>query len=438
MKVALIVQRYGQEVIGGSETLARQYAELLQQTVSVDVLTTCALDHVTWRNRFAPGITREHGVTVHRFPVDFERGPHWWRLHGMLTGAVTLRQFAESPSRKQLLARRLATWKSTVQEETIRLQGPYSTGLLNYLARHRLDYDVFLFCTYLFPPTFYGIRRVPAERAVLCPTLHDEPMAYLPLYQQVFRRACFTLFLSDAERRLAGKLFGGTGPSDVVGLPIGPAPEEAALPDTVPPEYLLYAGRIESGKGTDDLCRHFLAFKKRYPSELKLVLIGRKVFPLPRHPDIVYRGFVDESEKHALMKGARAFVQPSAFESFSIVLMESFRAGTPALVNRHCAVLDEHCRQSGAGLSYGTADEFAQGLLRLLANPELRAQMGARGQRYVQVRYASERVEHKLLRALQAVAARSSVPEERSCKQVSFSISNTPGCSKLRTAASGS
>jgi hypothetical protein len=48
MKVALVVQRYGPEVHGGAETLARRMAELLAEHVELEVLTTCAIDYLTW------------------------------------------------------------------------------------------------------------------------------------------------------------------------------------------------------------------------------------------------------------------------------------------------------------------------------------------------------------------------------------------------------
>lgn len=47
LRVAIVVQRYGEDVNGGSETLARRIAELLVDDVDVTVLTTCALNYVT-------------------------------------------------------------------------------------------------------------------------------------------------------------------------------------------------------------------------------------------------------------------------------------------------------------------------------------------------------------------------------------------------------
>src|SRR5581483_3043153 len=111
-----------------------------------------------------------------------------------------------------------------------------------------------------------------------------------------------------------------------------------------PSPYVLYAGRLEPAKGTEELIRYFLAFKQRCPSDLKLLLIGKEGYPMPRHPEVVHGGFVSAAEKAALLRGAHVFVHPSPLESFSVALLESFQAGTPALVNGRCPALVEHCQ----------------------------------------------------------------------------------------------
>ena len=66
------------------------------------------------------------------------------------------------------------------------------------------------------------------------------------------------------------------------------------------------------------------------------------------------------------MKGAVAILQPSSFESLSIVLLEGFMLGTPGVVNRKSAVLNDHIKVSGAGYSYGNQEEFSASLLEVI------------------------------------------------------------------------
>ena len=82
MKLLFVVQRYGAEVTGGSEAHCRLTAiGLAARGYDVSVVTSCASDYLTWANTYPPGVSQDHGVTVHRFRTARERPfTRFWML----------------------------------------------------------------------------------------------------------------------------------------------------------------------------------------------------------------------------------------------------------------------------------------------------------------------------------------------------------------------
>ena len=73
---------------------------------------------------------------------------------------------------------------------------------------------------------------------------------------------------------------------------------------------------------------------------------------------------------------AVALVNPSELESFSIVLMEAWREGTPALVAAGSDVMREHVERSGGGVVFDSYESYRDGVDRLLDDPELARRNG--------------------------------------------------------------
>ena len=73
MKLAVVVQRYGADTSGGAELHARYIAERLARHATVEVLTTCARDYVTWKNELPAGDDQLNGIRLRRFAVSRPR-----------------------------------------------------------------------------------------------------------------------------------------------------------------------------------------------------------------------------------------------------------------------------------------------------------------------------------------------------------------------------
>jgi len=381
MRLLFVVQRYGPQVAGGAEMCCREYASrLAARGHDVDVLTTCAVSYVDWANALPAGVEVIDGVNVHRLPV---RRPRNNDLFGLLN------------------ARTVAGCKPVplyLQVEWMRAQGPLVEDIARWLEDRAAGYDAVVFFTYLYYTTWAGLPAAAGlVPTILHPTAHDEPPLYLPLFDMVFRLPDAFGFLTEEEGDLVRRRFRTRRPSRVVGIGVDldARGDEAAFRaafDLGDRPYLVYVGRLDPHKGTDELYDFFAAYKRRNPGPLALVVVGEPVKAAPEHTDLLVTGFVDESVKRGAIEGALALVHPSYFESFSMVLSEAWSQSKPALVQGHCEVLAGQARRSGGALPYVGYAEFEAALDLLIEEPALRAELGQSGRRYVESRYAWEKV----------------------------------------------
>ena len=66
--IGFVPPRYGSEVVGGAEAVMAEAAHgLAKRGHKVEIITTCAIDHYTWRNEYSPGLDMSGEVPVRRF-----------------------------------------------------------------------------------------------------------------------------------------------------------------------------------------------------------------------------------------------------------------------------------------------------------------------------------------------------------------------------------
>ena len=362
-RLALVVQRYGSDIHGGSESAARQLAEQLTALAEVHVLTTCAHDYTTWANHYPAGESELNGVTIHRFPVD---SPRNWQQSQQQTGLFLL----SNPTLTEQMA-----W--------IQREGPFSTPLLRHIQQHASQYDHFLFFTYVYATTFFGLPLV-ADKAILVPTAHDEPFLYLNAFRALFHLPRHIIYLTRAEQELVERVTGTAVSHHIAALGLTSPADVSAnrfrQNYNLHEPFLFYGGRLAEAKNVPELITYFLNYRQQHPNQpLKLVLTGQPQFPLPNHPDIIPIGFVSEQDKFDGLQAATVVVMPSLFESLSIIILEAWLLGTAVLVNGRCDVTKQQVRQSNGGLYYHNQDEFNATLDRLLSSPELRQRLGENG-----------------------------------------------------------
>ena len=387
-RLAIVVQRCGEGVVGGSEALAWQWATVLSGTYDVDVLTTTATDAVSWANEVPGGTQTSEGVVIRRFKVDIGRTPYWHGLHQRLLASAR----ADTPA--ILDGRR---WTMAWQEEFIRKQGPYSAGLMEYLRTQGKQYLAVIFVTYLFPTTYFGLQQATGVPHLLVPTVHDEAPAYLPAYRQMAASADLVLWNTLAEERWGRRLWGAV-PGRVVGMAV--ETELSSVTAGTDGPYLLYSGRIDEHKGCDELLSYYDCFRQHHPGVLRLVLTGHDELRHVFGQGVEYLGYVAEEEKLSLMRGAVLFCMPSPHESFSISSLEAMAQATPLFATARSDVLKDHVEASGGGMLYDNYDEFERSIMRVVREPALRSEMGSRAREYVVGNYSRGVIKDKLLEAV--------------------------------------
>lgn len=370
-RIAIINQRYGEEVNGGSESYTRKLAEHLNGFYDVEVLTTTAMDYDTWKPFYPGGLTTVNGVKVRRFDVG--------KTRNMLLFKIVNRLLIHLPMFKIILEH---IW--------VDIQGPYCPLLIQYINAVKEEFDVFIFATYLYYTTVKGLPVV-AEKAILIPTAHDEYCIYFNIYRKIFKLPRGIIYLTEQEQIFVEKVFRNNEISHTI-AGAGVELEEINKAQIVNFKanygidgiYIIYVGRIDTGKKCDQLIEFFLQYKEKQPGDLKLVLVGKTMMRLPGNKDIISVGFISENEKDVAIAGAHILIMPSEHESLSLAVLEAMSQGVPVVVNGKCEVLKAHCKLSGAGKWYCNQSEFDSCLNALLDNRETIDKMGRQGKAYIE------------------------------------------------------
>ena len=392
MRLLFVVQRYGEDIAGGSEQCCRLFCEhLVRNGHQVTVATSCAKSYTDWANELEPGVQTINDVTVQRFPVDRPRNPEKF---SSVDASVVWEGYATP----------LATQELWVDE-----MGPRTVEMSSWLESQVSEFDVMIFFTYLYYPTIRGLQAVAGRVPTLFqPTAHVEPHITVPLFDQIFRLPDGFAFLSQEEANLVNKRFGHRPVEDVVGVGTdlslqGNGQRFRERYNLKNDPFLLYVGRIDPGKGSLEAFEYFVAYKKRNPSNLKFVIVGDSVMHLPDHPDVISTGFVPEEEKLDAIDACTIFLQPSYFESFSMALTEAWSLRRAALVQGRCEVLSGHADRSGGALKYDGFAEFEAAVDLLLENQEIIEELGTNGRSYVEENYRWSQIISRYEKLLEGV-----------------------------------
>lgn len=371
MKIGFVTPWFGMNIPGGAEAELRGLLLHIKDKVQVEILTTCVEKFTSdWNvNYYKEGTYIEGGLVVKRFEVrkrDIKAfdAVNYKLMNNMLP-------------------------LTDIEEELYVREMVNSPALYQYIRENQEEYDLFVFIPYMFGTTYYGMREVP-EKAVLIPCLHNESYIHLRIFKEVFSKIAGMIFHAKPESDLAYDVYNlenvytqilGEGVETELNGNAKRFREKYHIDD----EFILYAGRKDSGKNVDTLIRYFGEYRKRNDASVKLVMIGGGDIDIPSQirGDVIDLGFVDVQDKYDAYAAALFLCQPSHNESFSLVIMESWLSGRPVLVSDECEVTKNFAIESQGGLWFREYFDFEGCLNYYLENPQKAEQMGKNGREYV-------------------------------------------------------
>ena len=389
MRIAFLVQRFGLDVNGGAELHCRLVAEHLASDFEVEVLSSCALDYVSWRDHYTPGEEKVNGVLVRRFRTKQLRDE---RRFGLISQEV----FSGPTSMEK-------------QRLWLREQGPFTSDLIDFLRKNINSYDVLIPFSFRYYHSYECVRLF-GGKSILVPTAEPDPAVELPIFHNTFQHPSVILYNSPESKALIQKAHHNYAVPDII---TGVGIEERKADDInetlskyslAARPYIIYIGRIDKNKGCEQLFHYFIDYiAADNAPKPSLVLLGNNVIDVPDHPMIRHLGFVSLEDKLALLKGAKLLVMPSSLESLSMVLLEAWANRKAVLVNGESDVLRGQCVRSNGGLYYRSKSEFIVALKELLTNDFLRSRLGSLGSRYFRINYNWGVIKRKYEQAFEIV-----------------------------------
>lgn len=386
-KVAFVIHRFGEGITGGAEIHCQKLSSKLAKHCDVSVLTTCAKDYRTWENEYPVGEESVRGVSVLRFKVDQPRDP---------------KSFNDSCD---YISKNADSVSLTEQDKWMIDQGPNSSHLQKYIIQNKENYDCFIFYCYLYATTYFSLPHV-AEKSILMPLAHDEWPIRLRIFDPFFSKPKRFIFNAEEEKEFLKTRFPWitmTGEKIAIGIDLKEIKDSTYFRKKfkIKKKFLLFAGRIEESKGCKELFEMYLSLDHNIKNDFDLVLVGKSLMDIPKHNNIHYLGYLSEEDKSSAMAEADWLIVPSLYESLSIVLLEAWLNGTPAIVHENCEVTKGHCKRSGGGLWYDSQEKFEAILTHISDNEK--AQMGKLGKEYVAANYQWSVIEDKILNLIDQI-----------------------------------
>lgn len=410
-RIAIVTIRYGKEINGGGELHSRMLAERLSEKYDVEILTTCVKDYLHGGNEFPEGTVIVNGVTVRRFLTEnYDRS----KERVWLKKAKPSRRFRQFLFKAGLLKPVSAIfpvwrWGLGYDINALRHSVFYSEDMVRFIKENRDSYKAIIAVTADYAPFFFTAIEA-GEKMIAVPTLHNAKVSFRPALTLAFSRIRYTGFNTDTEQELAREIFGkALKESGIISVGIE-SPELCCWKEvkdrfSLPDRFILYVGRVSSEK-TGKLFRYYGRYRREAGVKaLPLVIVGQKINDFGTPEGVSFTGFVSDSEKRTIMKNSALLVNPSRYESLSLILLEALNDSVPVLVNGHCKVLKDHCRKSGMAVRYYTGyRSFRDEVISITQDAGKARYMKEKGKAYMEENYSWDKIMPRLYEAIDKVS----------------------------------
>ena len=370
-KILIVTSLFTGKSFGGTDRHTYELSKTLSSQYEITICTTTGSDYITWRGDYQEGESKIDNFKILRFKTEKYRNIK--KFNRLYTNLIKKKYISKEEG-----------------VNFINQQGPVVNKLLKYIENNAGNFDIILFIGYMYFPIINSISLVK-EKAVLIPALHDEAVAYFPIYKNILTDEISYAFNTIEELELFKKIFKFTPKkNNIIGINISQNDEVDDINrfNNINYKYFIYIGRIDEGKGILEIINFFKNWKSKYHSEVKLILAGTGVNKYCTDDDIIFTGFINEREKQFLIQNSILVINPSAMESFSIVIMEAWMNEKAVLVNSKSETLKNHCLRSNAGLFFYDSESFEKTVNFVYCNTKLLNQMGSNGKRYVEMNYS--------------------------------------------------
>lgn len=160
--------------------------------------------------------------------------------------------------------------------------------------------------------------------------------------------------------------------------------ETAKKKHSIVSPYFLYLGTLEPRKNIVKQIEAYALFKNKTKNDIKFILAGKKgwmyedifkkVKQLCLEDDVIFTGYIDNSDAPLLMMGSVAFLYVSLYEGFGMPPLEAMSCGVPVIVS-NTASLPEVVGDAGIMVDPYSTEEIAKAMQRIAEDKDFRMEL---------------------------------------------------------------